>query len=145
MSPDRCPKIRHLHAVPGHRRAVASLIHHAFWQAVPGASVAGMARRLRQARPAVGLPVCRVALLAGQPVGVANLVANDADDRPDWTPWLAGVVVRDDCRGQGIGSRLVRAVLADAHRLGVPRVYFGTSGPGFYHRLGAVVHEPIRA
>ena len=29
--------------------------------------------------------------------------------------------------------------------LGVPRVYFGTDGPGFYTRLGAVLHQPVRA
>lgn len=145
MSPDRSPKIRHLHAIPGHRRAVADLIHQEFWQDVPGATVASMARRLRLARGRGGMPMCRVALRAGQPVGVANLVPSDADDHPEWTPWLAGVVVRADCRGMGIGSRLVKAVLADARAQGVARVYFGTDGPGFYQRLGAVVQTQVRA
>ena len=42
--------------------------------------------------------------------------------------------------GQGIGSALVRALLADARAMGFERVWFGTDGPGFYERLGARRH-----
>ena len=138
-------QIAHLFEVPGHREAVASLIHHEFWAQVPGASVQGMAERLRQADSADAVPLCRVALLEGRPVGVVNLVDNDDEQHTDWHPWLAGMVVATDHRGQGIGSSLVRTLLADARRLGFERVYFGTDGPGFYTRLGAVVHQPVRA
>jgi hypothetical protein len=39
----------------------------------------------------------------------------------------------------------VHALVDEARRLGVARVYFGTDGPGFYTRLGAVLHEQVRA
>lgn len=136
--------IRMLHEVPRHRLTVASLIHHEFWTAVPGASVEKMADRLAQARSPDRLPVCLVALADEQVLGVVNLVDNDDDDHPEWHPWLAGMVVAEAWRGQGIGSALVRALLDHARRLGYPRVYFGTDGPGFYTRLGAVEHEVPR-
>jgi predicted N-acetyltransferase YhbS len=58
-------------------------------------------------------------------------------------PWLAAMVVAKAFRGQGIGSQLVRALLAEAERLKFSVVYFGTDGPGFYERLGAVRHEQV--
>jgi len=131
--------------VPAHRQAAADLIHEEFWATVPGASAAGMARRLLQADRPDRIPLCLVAMRDGDLVGAVNLVDNDDDDHPEWHPWLAGMVVAAPWRGQGIGSLLVRTLLQRAQVLGVPRVYFGTDGPGFYTRLGAVLHQPVRA
>ena len=43
-------------------------------------------------------------------------------------------------RGQGIGSMLVKAMARQAAGLGFEQLWFGTDGPGFYERLGAVKH-----
>lgn len=137
--------IVHLFEVPQHRAAVSRLIHEEFWTTVPGASVEAMEERLTQAAQADKLPLCLVALHAGRPIGVVNLVDEDDDDHTDWWPWLAGMVVAEDWRGRGVGSALVLGLLDHARRLGIARVYFGTDGPGFYTRLGACVHEQPRA
>ncbi len=137
-------KVVHLFEQPQHRAAVAALIHHEFWTEVPGASVQGMATRLTKASHADALPLCRVALREGEPIGVVNLVDNDDDAHAEWHPWLAGMVVAAPYRGQGVGSLLVRSLLDHARRLRTPRVYFGTDGPAFYTRLGAVVHQVPR-
>lgn len=135
----------HLFQHPQLRDQVARLIHDEFWTQVPGASAEGMATRLGQADRLDRVPLCRVAVHRGRPVGVVNLVENDDEQHVDWTPWLAGLVVAAPWRGRGVGSRLVRCLLDDARALGVSRVYFGTDGPGFYTRLGAVPHEQPRA
>ena len=137
-------KIVHLFECPAHHAAVAALIHHEFWAEVPGATVAGMQARLATADSADRLPLSLVALHAGQPIGVVNLVDNDDEQHTEWHPWLAGMVVAAPWRGRGVGSALVRALLGDARRLGFQRVYFGTDGPAFYERLGALVHEAPR-
>ncbi len=137
-------RIEHLFRCPQHRDAVAAMIHSEFWTAVPGASVERMAVRLAQADSADRVPITLIALHRGEPIGVVNLVENDDEAHTDWTPWLAGMVVAEPWRGRGVGSALVRALLAEAWRLGAERVYFGTDGPGFYTRLGAVVHEVPR-
>jgi len=134
------PSIHHLFELPEHRLAVASLIHHEFWTSVPGASVQTMHDRLGEASSADAVPLCLVAVHEGQPIGVVNLVDNDDDDHTDWRPWLAGMVVAAPWRSQGVGSALVRALLQQSRRLGCRRVYFGTDGPHFYERLGAVRH-----
>ena len=137
-------QVVHLFEQPQHRAAVAALIHHEFWTEVAGASVERMAIRLQRARDADALPLCLVALREGLPIGVVNLVDNDDEAHTDWHPWLAGMVVTAPYRGQGVGSMLVRELLTHARRLRLPRVYFGTDGPGFYTRLGAVVHQVPR-
>lgn len=138
-------ELHHLFQQPQLRHDVARLIHEEFWTHVPGASVEGMAERLTRADRADRVPLCRVAVHQGQAIGVVNLIESDDDDRTHWTPWLAGMVVAAPWRGRGVGSRLVRTLLDDARGLGVTRVYFGTDGPGFYTRLGAVLHEQLRA
>jgi predicted N-acetyltransferase YhbS len=136
--------ICHLFEQPQRRDAVAALIHNEFWTDVPGASAEKMAARLGQAATADALPLCLIALRGDEVLGTINLVDNDDDDRTDWHPWLAGMVVAKSHRGQGIGSQLVRALLVEAKRLNFGRVYFGTDGPRFYERLGAVVHHVPR-
>lgn len=138
-------RIAHLLEVPEHRARVAALIHHEFWFDVPGASEQGMFDRLGQATRVDAVPLCLVALHRSQPVGVVNLVDNDSDQHPEWSPWLAGMVVAPTWRGRGVGSALVCALLLQARRLGIARLYLGTDGPGFYTRLGAVVHARPRA
>ena len=136
--------ICHLLEQPQRRVAVATLIHNEFWTEVPGASIEKMVARLGEASTADVLPLCLIALRDGELLGAINLVDNDDDDHTEWHPWLAGMVVATPHRGQGIGSRLVRALLAEAKRLHFDRVYFGTDGPRFYERLGAVVHHVPR-
>jgi predicted N-acetyltransferase YhbS len=140
MSPPLAIEIVHLFEQPQHRQAVAELIHEEFWVTVAGASAEAMASRLAQADSLHRVPLCLVALHQGQPVGAVNLVDNDDEQHRDWHPWLAGMVVERAWRGQGVGSALVRRLLAETQRLGYERLYFGTDGPGFYERLGAVPH-----
>lgn len=137
--------ITHLFEVPHHRISVASLIHDEFWTEVPGASVQAMAERIAQARSADAVPLCLVAVNHSDEVlGAVNLVESDNDDHPEWTPWLAGMVVAAPWRSRGVGTALVQALLAHARRLGLQQVYLGSDGPGFYTRLGAAVHARPR-
>ena len=137
-------QVVHLHAVPWHTAAVAGMIHNEFWTDKPGATVARMQARVETAHHPDRLPLSLVALHGGQPLCVVNLVDDDDQDRLQWRPWLAGMVVHKAWRGRGVGSVLVRAVLDEARRLGLPRVYLGTDGPAFYTRLGAELQEQVR-
>ena len=139
------PRLLHLCAAPAPALdAVAAMIHAEFWSGVPGVGPDTLARRLEQARSPDALPLCRVALHGDTPVGVVNLVDHDDPNPRLGSPWLAGMVVAPAWRGRGLGTRLVRALLDDALRLGQRQVFLGTDGPGFYARLGAVVHQPLR-
>jgi predicted N-acetyltransferase YhbS len=146
MTPPMLP-ILHLCQLPQSatvRAAVAAMIHAEFWADVPGASVAGMAARLAQAASPDALPLCRMAMDGDAPAGVVNLIRHDDPNPRVGSPWLAGLVVAPAWRGRGLGSRLVGAALDDARRLGQRQVFLGSDGPGFYTRLGAVVHQTLR-
>jgi predicted N-acetyltransferase YhbS len=137
-------EVCHLFEQPQHRHAAARLIHDEFWTDVPGASADKMAQRLALAT-SMSVPLALVALNGSQVVGAINLVESDDDNHPEWTPWLAGLVVAAPWRGRGIGSLLVRSLLEHARQLHIARVWFGTDGPGFYTRLGAVEQERVRS
>jgi len=136
-------RIAHLFEHPAHVDEVARWIHREWWQDKPGHTVETMAARLREAKDRSAVPLSLVALHGGKPVGTVNLVANDNDERPDLSPWLAALLVRPDHRGRGVGSALVRSLVAEGARLGIPRMYLGTDIPGYYTRLGAVLFEKV--
>lgn len=144
QTPGAVVHILHLHQVPQHRPAVADLLHDAFWLPVPGVTEQAVVERLGRAVDADTLPLALVALQGDEPVAAVSLVHSDDDSRPEWSPWLAGMVVAPERRGRGVGSALVRALLAEARRLRVPRLYVGTACPGFYTRLGAVLQVQPR-
>ena len=124
---------------------VAKMIYDEFWVDVEdGMSVDNLVAHLKTAVEPHQIPLSLIALVDGQLAGIVNLIENDDAKRTHLRPWLAAMVVRTDLRGQGIGTALVRALLADARLMGIATVYFGTDGPGFYERLGAVKHEHVR-
>ena len=131
---------RHAHLT----EAVARLIHEEFWRNVEnGLTLDYLVAHLRNAGDPARIPLSLVALADGRLAGTVNLIDNDDAKRAHLHPWLAAMVVKAAYRGQGIGTRLVLALLGEATRLGHPRVYFGTDGPGFYARLGAELHEQV--
>lgn len=52
---------------------------------------------------------------------------------------VCSLVVSPDCRGQGVGGRLVQACLEEAHTLGIPRVMTLTYEQAFFERQGFTV------
>ncbi|MGQ9843164.1 MAG: GNAT family N-acetyltransferase [Spirochaetota bacterium] len=57
------------------------------------------------------------------PVGMASLKNNDLWSRTDLNPWLASLYIVPEYRFQGIGNRLVRAIIAKSLELGYKTLY----------------------
>lgn len=139
-------KITHLCHQPQLIESVAQMIYNEFWvDVVDGMSLADLIAHLRGAVDTRRIPLCLIAFQDEQLVGTVNLIENDDAARAHLRPWLAAMVVRADQRGRGIGTQLVNALLAQARQMQIPALYFGTDGPGFYERIGAIQHEKIRA
>ncbi len=85
-----------------------------------------------------------VMLRDGKPVGTASLTAEDLDERPQLSPWLAGVYVVPQARGQGVARALVAAVVDAAGSAGFATLwlYTGTSA-GLYAKLGWHATETV--
>lgn len=144
MSQNSTFQLFHLYELPHLRTSVATLIHNEFWSDVLDASPILMAERLAMAKANNELPLCRIAVVNGEPVGVANLIDYDDPNPRIGRPWIAGLVVVPEWRGQGLGSQLVQAVLDDARGLGETEVFLGTDSQQFYEELGANRYEQLR-
>ncbi len=57
----------------------------------------------------VGAPQTFVLLADETPAGTATLARRDLEERPDLTPWLAGVFVVPEVRGRGYVTHLLAA------------------------------------
>jgi Acetyltransferase (GNAT) family len=75
-----------------------------------------------------GPPQSFVLLVDGKPIGTASLVAHDLDERPDLTPWLAGVFVIAEARGRRHVVPLIQAVEAACRSAAIPIVWLFTAG-----------------
>jgi GNAT superfamily N-acetyltransferase len=83
------------------------------------------------------MPRTFVLLADGEPVGTASLAAADLKERPDLTPWLAGVFVAPHARGRGHAARLVAAVEQEARAGSVETLWLYTrSAERIYARVG---------
>jgi len=134
-------RIDHLFRHPQHLGFVAGLVWREFWADVKdGYAEAELRRYFGNATDPLKVPLSLVALDGATPIGTINLIANDDSSLPELYPWLAALVVVPERRGQGIGSMLVRALAHESAGLGFAQLWFGTDGPGFYERLGAVKH-----
>ena len=51
---------------------------------------------------------------------------------------IGRIAVLKDCRKQGVGKLIIKAIIAEARRQKFKRVYLGSQMPavGFYHKLG---------
>ena len=136
-------RIEHLFHHPERVRLVAGWIYDEFWTGKAGYSVGTFEGLLRDARDPDRIPLSLLALAEGAPAGTVNLIECDDPARPHLRPWLAALFVAPEFRGRGIGSALVRALDAEARRLGCKEMYLGTDIPDFYGPLGAAVHEQV--
>ncbi len=126
---------------PQHVGFVAKLVYAEFWAEVPDGMTEDDLAEAFGGRAAPGRVLASLIALEGEvPLGCVHLIDNDDESLTELYPWMAAMVVVPERRGQGIGSMLVRALMVEAKAMGFERLWFGTDGPGFYERLGAVKH-----
>ncbi|MDB5416515.1 MAG: N-acetyltransferase [Rubritepida sp.] len=115
---------------------VANWLWDAFWHP-NGHSLEEVREIIAEATAEIGTPQSFVLLAGDVPCGTASLVAADLELRQDIGPWLAGVYVMPEARGQGCAQRLVAAVEDAARQAGYRSLYLYTNdAQGLYAKLG---------
>jgi GNAT superfamily N-acetyltransferase len=115
---------------------VADWLWDAFWRA-GGHSRAETLDAVQQSVTARPMPRTFILLVGGDPVGTASLVAHDLDERPDLTPWLAGVFVAPHARGRAYAAHLIAAVEAAAQAAAIRTLWLYThAAERIYARAG---------
>lgn len=115
---------------------VASWLWDAFWQP-NGHRLEEVREILSEADAEIGPPQSFVLLAGEVPCGTASLMSADLEIRNDIGPWLAGVYVVPEARGQGCAQRLVATVEDAARAAGAMSLYLYTNdAQRLYERLG---------
>jgi GNAT superfamily N-acetyltransferase len=89
------------------------------------------------------LPVTFVAHDAsGEVLGAVGLDHYDLDERRETSPWVTGMIVRRDHRGQGVGRALMRSLERWGAEHQIAEAWVGTDlAQGFYERCGWTLTE----
>ncbi|NLW70127.1 MAG: GNAT family N-acetyltransferase [Eubacteriaceae bacterium] len=72
----------------------------------------------------------------GKPVGMCQFLLSEAWSRPDLSPWLSNVFVREDMRGKGVCRAMMEQVEGYAKELGIKEMYLFTPHEGLYEKWG---------
>ena len=90
------------------------------------------------------IPQTFVLLVDNEPKGAASITAHDLEERPDLTPWLAGVFVVPDARGRGYAALLIAAVEEEARRAAISTLWLYTNtAERIYARAGWQTVETV--
>ncbi|MBS7812710.1 GNAT family N-acetyltransferase [Roseococcus pinisoli] len=115
---------------------VANWLWDAFWQP-NGHRLEEVREIVAEANAEVGTPQCLVLLAGEVPCGTASLMAADLEIRNDIGPWLAGLYVVPEARGQGCARRLVEAIEEAARAVGEKELFLYTDdAQPLYEKLG---------
>ena len=89
------------------------------------------------------LPVTFVAhSAAGDVIGAVGLDTYDLDERRETGPWVTGMIVGRDHRGNGVGRMLMQYLERWAAEHGIAEAWVGTDlARGFYERCGWTLEE----
>jgi DNA-binding transcriptional LysR family regulator/GNAT superfamily N-acetyltransferase len=127
------------------RTEVANWVHAQWWSQT--SKTPGDVEDWLAAQGAGGCPSAFVALhgkgAQEQAVGSVFLIASEAPDRPELTPYLGALYVAPSWRRRGVGAALIRMVEAKARALGAPALHLNASPERapFYERRGWRVIE----
>jgi GNAT superfamily N-acetyltransferase len=98
----------------------------------------------RTAAASCPIPRTFVLLVDDEPVGTASLAAQDLDERPDLTPWLAGVFVAPHARRNGYAGLLIAAVEREARAASISTLWLYTrAAERIYARAGWETVETV--
>lgn len=87
---------------------IADWLWREFWQQ-DGALLAETRAIYAECTAETGAPQTFILLSDETPIGTATLARHDLDERPDLTPWLAGVFIAPASRGHGRVKHLLHA------------------------------------
>jgi GNAT superfamily N-acetyltransferase len=141
-------QIDYLAAYPGLIPELTELLF-AEWQDLylaAGLSQADLAAALQERAVRDRIPLTLVAIDDGQLVGAGSIKLSEDGTRVGLTPWLAGIYVKEDQRGKGLGIQIVTALEQIARELGVPRLYLSAdNAEHFYLKLGWQVLDKVES
>lgn len=115
---------------------VADRIWHAFW--IGRADISRLRAAFATHLGPAPMPFTLVALADDRFAGTVSVIAHDADEWPDLSPWVAALWVEPGDRRGGIGATLVDEAVRRAFAQGLTRLHLAATGHNrpFYEQRG---------
>lgn len=87
---------------------------------------------------------CKLLLIfRNELVGFISIFPHDCDEKPDLTPWYATMFVKVEYRGMGYSKILNDAILKEAKKRKISRLYLKTDLNDYYEKFGAKYIEDL--
>ena len=81
---------------------------------------------------------CKLILLDNDSlIGFISIFPTDGDERKDLSPWYATMYVKEEYRGNGYSKILNDAILEEARKRNIKRIYLKTELNNYYEKFGA--------
>ena len=111
--------------------------HHKEWARLnPGLGLQDRIEKMQAYIDDAFIPGMFIAKYEGQLVGSAAIVKHDMETNRELFPWLASVYVVPEVRQKGVGSKLIRYVMAQAREAGIETLYlFTPNKENFYKKF----------
>ena len=76
-------------------------------------------------------------------IGFISIFPTDGEERKDLSPWYATMFVKEEYRRKGYSKILNNAILEEAKRRGLQRLYLKTDLENYYEKFGAKYIENL--
>jgi adenylate kinase family enzyme/predicted N-acetyltransferase YhbS len=87
---------------------------------------------------------CKLILLDNQSlIGFISIFPNDGDERKELSPWYATMYVKKEYRGNGYSKILNDAILSEARKRNIAKLYLKTDLENYYEKFGAKYVEML--
>ena len=87
---------------------------------------------------------CKLILLDDDNLaGFISIFPEDCDERQDLSPWYATMFVKEEYRGKGYSRILNDAIIGEARKRNINRLYLKTDLEGYYEKFGAIYMETL--
>lgn len=87
---------------------------------------------------------CKLILLENeQLIGFVSIFPTDGDEMKDLSPWYATMYVKKEYRGKGYSKILNTAILEEARKRNIKRIYLKTELKNYYEKFGAHYMEKM--
>lgn len=87
---------------------------------------------------------CKLILLDDNTlIGFISIFPKDGEERADLSPWYATMYVKKEYRGKGYSKLLNNAILGEAKKRNINRLYLKTDLENYYEKFGAKYLEHL--
>ena len=88
---------------------------------------------------------CKLILVNnGELVGFISIFPIDCDEERNLTPWYATMYIKKEYRGKGYSIMLNNAILGEARKRNINRLYLKTELENYYEKFGAKYIETLQ-